>query len=72
MIDPNIKRLDFIDLRGLDYLIFISLSTILDADYDDTNVYPTDNIYLSFTPAGVAAGRNKGKRRANSEAKPVS
>lgn len=69
-VDYNIVRLGLPDLRGLEYLLLMSLSTLLDADYDDKYKTPVDNIYLSFTPAGTGA-RSKGKKRADSSLRPV-
>lgn len=71
MNDYNIRRLEIADLRGLEYLIIMSLSTLLDADYDDKYKTPVDNIYLSFTPAGIALQKSKGRDRASSTIKPV-
>lgn len=60
--DYNIRRLDLGDLRGLEYLLIMSLSSILDAEYDDAYKMPSENRYLSFTPAAAHRSVDKQKR----------
>ncbi len=53
MLDHNIARMDVADRKGFELVLLMTLSTILDQDYDDKYRTPSENMYLSQLGIGV-------------------